>query len=103
VASPLRFHPEVSINLAEAVAYYESKSLGWANRFKAAVKRGFLEVKKFPNLCPLVFGDSDVRFKRLGDFPYLILFRITPRAIELLDVVHSASDPEKWRSRSSGT
>lgn len=99
MANSLRFHPQLAPDLSEAIGWYDSKSAGLSNRFKAAVNRAFDEVEAYPNLYPLVFPDSSIRFRRLGGFPYLVLYQIQCQQTELLGVVHSASDPEKWRLR----
>jgi hypothetical protein len=97
VANSVRFHFELAAQLSEAIAWYEAKSPGVANRFRAAVRRGFQDVKKYPNLHPLALGNNDIRFRRVGKFPYLILYRVTPNALHFVGIVHSASDPSHWR------
>jgi plasmid stabilization system protein ParE len=81
-----------------AIDWYESRAVGLANRFRAAVNRSLDEIERYPSLNPAAFGDSDIRFRRVGSFPYLLLYRIKSGFVEILRIVHSASDPEKWRS-----
>lgn len=97
MARPLRFHPRLPVDLREAVNWYEAKSAGLANRFRAAVNRGFDEVENYPNLYPRA-GDTSIRFRHVGKFPYLLLYRVNSGVPEILRLVHSASDPANWLS-----
>jgi hypothetical protein len=47
MASKLRFHPDVVTDLAEAIAWYDERSPGLGDRFRAAVNR---------NIGKLFFG-----------------------------------------------
>jgi hypothetical protein len=93
----LRFHPHVATDLAEAIAWYDERSRGLGNRFRAAVNACFDDVALAPESFARAFSDSDMRFVRVRRFPYLVLYRLRGRTVEVLGVFHGASDPEKWR------
>ncbi len=91
----LRFHPEVATDLAEAIAWYEERSLGLGNRFRATVDARFDDIVKAPELFPRAFHDVDSRFARLPRFPCLALYRVRKGTVYVLGAFHSASDPAK--------
>jgi len=100
MVKPLRFSAHVVSDLQNGVGWYERISLRLGNRFRAAVRAQFMEITTHPQTFGIAF--DDVRFARLRRFPYLILFRDANQAILVLGVLHSASDPERWRNRVSG-
>ena len=101
MADRLRFHPQVAADLSEAIAWYEERSVGLGDRFRAAVDARFGDILKTPELFARAFDDVDFRFVRVRRFPYLVLYRIREDIVYVLGVFHSASDPDKWRRRAS--
>ena len=99
MAERLRFHPSVVSDLSEAIAWYDERSVGLGDRFRAAVDARFDDILETPELFPRAFDDLDFRFVRVLRFPYLVLYRIQKDAVFVLGVFHSASDPAKWRRR----
>ena len=96
MASTLRFHPQVVSDLTEAIDWYDERSDGLGNAFRAAVHDRLDSIEA----NPLLFGlaDEALRFARLHRFPYLILFRLHAKdVVEIVGVFHAASDPQKWR------
>jgi len=101
MAENLRFHPQVVFDLSEAIAWYEDRSVGLGDRFRAAVDVRFDDILKTPELFPRAFDDVNFRFVRVRRFPYLVLYRLREDAVYVLGVFHSASDPAKWRGRAA--
>ena len=101
MADNLRFHPQVASDLSGAIAWYEERSMGLGDRFRAAVDARFDDVLKTPELFPRAFDDADFRFVRVRRFPYLVLYRLRKDTIYVLGVFHAASDPAKWRRRAA--
>ena len=95
----LRFHPDVTFDLREAIGWYSEISADLANRFRAIVNSSLDDIAKNPVLYPVVF--DDVRFLRVHRFPYLVQYRVVNDISYILGVFHSASDPDKWRQRAS--
>jgi hypothetical protein len=58
----LRFTHWVPGDLIEAIDWYDSKSKGLGDRFRAAVSAAFADIEKSPELYPLAFTDLNVRF-----------------------------------------
>ena len=96
MASELRFHPLVAMDLKAAVGWYDEISPTLGDRFRASVEQRFDSISLYPESFGIVLIDARVA---LRGFPYLLLFEVKADAIEVLGVFHTASDPSKWRSR----
>jgi plasmid stabilization system protein ParE len=99
MAKTLRFHPDVSDDIAEAMNWYEGRSTGLGERFRLAVDGRFDLIADSPEIFGFAFQDLDFRFTRVPKFPYVVLYRIRGEEVFVLGVFHSASNPEKWRRR----
>ena len=95
MASTLRFHPLVAEDLSRAIDWYDERSHGLGDRFRAAVDVCLDAIAENPER----FGKSyhDLRVARLSRFPYVITFRIRGEVVQIAGVFHAASDPAKWR------
>ena len=96
MASELRFHPLVAMDLKAAVGWDDEISPTLGDRFRASVEQRFDSISLYPESFGIVLIDARVA---LRGFPYLLLFEVKADAIEVLGVFHTASDPSKWRSR----
>ncbi len=101
MAENLRFHPQVASDLADAIGWYDQRSVGLGERLGAAVDARFDQILETPELFPRAFDDEDFRFVRVRRFPYLVLDRLREDTVYVLGVFHSASDPAKWRHRAA--
>lgn len=99
MARRLRYHPLVVDDISAAIDWYEVRSVGLGERFRWAVDGRFDDIVATPEIFPLAFDDLDFRFARIPKFPYLVLFRVRGEIVDVLGVLHSASDPAKWRRR----
>jgi plasmid stabilization system protein ParE len=99
MAKRLRYHPLVAQDIAAAIDWYEGRSVGLGERFRAAVDARFDDIVDAPEMFPHAFDDSDFRFARIRKFPYLLLFRVRAEIVQVIGLFHSASDPTKWRRR----
>ena len=97
MAEPLRFHPLVADDLEAAANWYDNISPELGIRFRAAIDSRLDAVE----LRPESFGavDPPLRASRVERFPYLIVFEHSLMATDVMGVFHTASDPNKWRSR----
>lgn len=95
MASTLRFHPSVVDDLTQAIDWYDERSHGLGDQFRAAVDDRLDAIAQNPER----FGMSyhNLRVARLSRFPYVITFRILGEVVQIAGVFHAASDPEKWR------
>jgi plasmid stabilization system protein ParE len=99
MARRLRFHPLVADDISAAIDWYESRSVGLGERFRWAVDARFDDVSASPEMFARAFDDADYRFARIPKFPYLVLFRVQPNAVDVVGLFHTATDPRKWRRR----
>jgi hypothetical protein len=99
MARRFRFHPLVADVISAAIEWYEGRSVGLGERYRAAVDARFDEVIASSEEFPRAFDDADYRFVRIPKFPYLVLFRVQPEIVNVAGLIHSATDPRKWRRR----
>lgn len=95
----LRYHPLVADDISAAIDWYEGRSIGLGERFRCAVDVRFDDIVAAPEIFPSAFDDLDFRFAKVPKFPYLVLFRVRAESVDVLGVLHSASNPAKWRRR----
>ena len=98
MANTRRYHPLVAEDLATAVTYYDAISLALGNRFRAAVRDRIEVVTDRPESFGRIH--EEYRAAMLDQFPYVVVFELENRAVEILGVFHAASDQDKWFQRS---
>ena len=99
----IRFSLAVVADLADAIAWYDAKSIALGDCFRAAADVAFDAIERSPELSPFAFRDLNIRFHRLNRFPYLVLYRVAESEIVVIGIWHGASDPKKWRRRATET
>ena len=97
MALPLVFRRAVGRDLAAAYAWYEEQRAELGEQFIAEVTASFDAIEEFPNVFATVHGD--VRRAIVSRFPYAIFYRVEPRQIVVLTVLHTARDPKLWPKR----
>lgn len=99
MANKLRFHSAVPEDLVSALDYYESISPGLADRFRESVDQRLADIERNPESFP--FDIPPARFTKIERFPYVIFFVVAKAGwVVVLAIVHGASDPNRWRTRS---
>ncbi|CAN5916348.1 hypothetical protein BH23PLA1_BH23PLA1_25810 [soil metagenome] len=73
----IRLLPEASVEIREAVRYYNSQRAGLGREFRAEVDATIDRIKAFPEGCQAVAGDY--RRCRMNRFPYGIFYPPLPR------------------------
>jgi hypothetical protein len=73
---PLRIVPEAAEELEAAIAWYEAQGPGLGEAFLGAVDRAVDAIRANPATYALValVNERPVRFKRLGRFPFNLVF-----------------------------
>jgi plasmid stabilization system protein ParE len=92
-----RFHELAAAELAEAVAYYDTKAEGLGDRLLAEVRAAVVYVEEFPESSPVI--DRGVRRKVLVKFPYDIFYTLETSEVVALSVAHESRRPGFWRGR----
>jgi plasmid stabilization system protein ParE len=89
-------------DMRTAAAWYEKRQAGLGEGFLQELTRRLKDVE----LQPRQFGreechrtERDVRFCRLGRFPYRIVFEIREPWIVILAVAHARRRPGYWKRR----
>lgn len=94
MALRLVFRRGAGRDLASAYAWYEAQRAGLGEQFLGAVSASFELIGQFPEMFAAVHGD--VRRAILSKFPYAVFYRVEPRQIVVLAVLHTARDPRRW-------
>lgn len=94
MALPVVYRRKVGRDLAGGFAYYEGQSEGLGERFLAAVDSAFDAIERYPEMFSRVHGE--VRRAVLSKSPYAVFFRIEPKRVVVLTVLHTARDPKLW-------
>jgi Plasmid stabilization system protein len=84
-------------DLAKTVRRYEDISTNLANRFLDDFDVAIDRLEQNPNLCSIY--EDHFRFVKLKNFPYVLIFRFIPDALEVLTVKHSSQNDDFWRER----
>ena len=94
MASPLRFHPEVAADLEAATQWYDEISIQLGNRFRRAINRSLDAIAQRPEWFGRIRGER--RAARIKGFPYLVIYEIVSGSVEILAILHGATDPDQW-------
>jgi toxin ParE1/3/4 len=89
--------PEAALELADAIAWYESRRRGLGLEFARVVRAGFAALERTPELGPVVH--NQIRQVVLRRFPYALYYVVEPDRIAVLAVFHTRRNPADWRSR----
>jgi toxin ParE1/3/4 len=94
---PLRFHPDVSVDVKGAYEWYEECSIGLGGRFISQLEHAYEAISHFPQMwSPFEYG-----FHRyvLQHFPFSVIYKETLDTIFVLAVMHNSRKPGYWKDR----
>ena len=91
------FTPLAQAEFADAVAWYEARSVRTRNRFIADVLRLRDRLAENPLQYARLQGDARRAF--LQAFPYMLIYRIGDEDIQVLGCFHTSRNPRSWRRR----
>jgi len=94
MALPVVYRRKVGRDLAGAYGWYEEQRAGLAEAFLAAVDASFEAIQAFPEMFGRVHGE--IRRAVVSRFPYAVFYRIEPKRLVVLAVLHIARDPTLW-------
>jgi len=93
----LSIHPAAIEETGAAVEWYRVRSERAAEGFLMELDRLIARISQHPEQFPeFELGTHRGIFRR---FPYFVVFRETPAAIEILAVMHGRRRPGYWRTR----
>jgi plasmid stabilization system protein ParE len=94
MALPLVFRDRVGEDLAGAYGWYEERRIGLGEEFLATVEESLDAIEEFPEMFALVH--AEVRRAMVPRFPYAVFYRVEPKQVVVLTVLHTARDPKLW-------
>jgi len=97
---PLALSPAAEEDLHDAATWYDAQQPGLGDAFLRSVEASFGRIGRLPRSFPAV--GEDARSALIRRFPYVVLFRIQERRIEVIAVWHVHRDPGGWRARLAG-
>ena len=93
----IELRPDAAEDLAEACDWYESEREGLGERFLASVAEMLDDIASRPELGPVWDTEAPTRRRVLRRFPYVVFYRFTPDAVEILAVAHAKRRPGYWK------
>jgi toxin ParE1/3/4 len=83
----------------EAFEWYRARSPGAASDFLDAVDHALTRIAEAPERYPVVRG----RLRRLllVGFPYAVYYKLYPRTISVVGVIHGHRHPDVWLERAA--
>jgi len=94
MALPAVYRRNVGRDLAGAYGWYEGQRAGLGEEFLGAVDASFDAIEQFPEMFARVHGE--VRRAVVSRFPYAVFYRVEPKRVVVLAVLHMARDPKLW-------
>ena len=95
---PILFHPEASLELDDAWAYYETLRRGLGQELQDEVERAIAQLQQFPSIgAP--YKDTSLRRIILQRFPYILYYRELPQALWIEAMAHASRRPMYWHRR----
>jgi plasmid stabilization system protein ParE len=93
----VQVHPAALEEAEAATGWYAERSRRAAQRFLNELGRAIEQVSEHPEQHPaFVFGTRRIV---LSKFPYVIVFRETATAVQIVAIAHGRRRPGYWRNR----
>ena len=94
---PIRLHPTALEEAEAATNWYRQRSVRAAELFLDELDRAVTQLQTDATQFPeYLFGTRRLLLRR---FPYLVIFRLTKTAIEVIAIAHGRRRPGYWRER----
>lgn len=95
---PIGAHTEAMEELAEAMAFYESRAVGLGIDLLEKVDAAFARIQQSPEAWPL---HKRGRFRKffVERFPYVVFYLELPESILVVAIAHASRRPDYWTRR----
>jgi toxin ParE1/3/4 len=93
----VEFHEEAALESEAAVEWYLERSVLAASKFGDALNRAMEMIVEAPHRWPK--GNHGTRRFILQRFPFVIVYRELPAAIQVLAIAHARRKPGYWKQR----
>jgi len=94
MALPVVYRRKVGRDLAAAYGWYEEQRSGLGEEFLSAVEATFDAIERVPEMFGRVHGE--VQRANVSRFPYGVFYRVEPKQVVVLTILHTARDPKLW-------
>ena len=94
---PLQISEPASLELTEAVRWYEERRPGWGAKLFEAVAHVFELIEQFPESGAR--RRATARQLPVRGFPFLVVYRIRPDDVYVVAVAHAKRRPGYWLNR----
>jgi plasmid stabilization system protein ParE len=95
----IKLHPEAVEDLENSIEYYENIDINLKNKFLKDLDITFERLKKHHHIYP--FETKYSQKVLMNTFPYIILFTVIKKDINILAIFHTKRDPKKLEKRLS--
>ena len=98
---PVRFGPEATAELEDAVRWYEQRHAGLGLAFLMAVDDAAESIARWPRAGAAMAGLEalDIRRVPVSRFPYHVAYLVTEEQIDVLAIAHDRRRPMYWSGR----
>ena len=93
----VEIHEEAALEYEAALEWYLDRSLLAASKFVDALSHGMDMIVDAPHRWPA--GSHGARRFLLQRFPFAIVYRELPAAIQVLAIAHARRKPGYWKQR----
>jgi plasmid stabilization system protein ParE len=97
---PLQISEAASLELAEAVRWYEERRPGWGGRLFDAVTHSIELIEAHPEIGSPRPSRLPIRQLAVRGFPYLVVYRDRGEDLSVVAFAHAKRRPGYWRNRS---
>ena len=96
---PLQISEPASVELTEAVRWYEERRPGWGAKLFDAVSHAFELIERHPEIGSPRRGRPAARQLAVRGFPYVVAYRTRPDDVYIVALAHTSRRPAYWKDR----
>lgn len=96
---PVRFHQASVAELEAILDWYVARSPTAAALLADRIEEATATLPEMPEAWPSWPGRQDVRIRRLGRFPFSMIYRISDTEILVIAIAHARRRPGYWLPR----
>ena len=89
--------PKARAEALEAYRWYEEQRPGLGDAFRDHLDEALQRIRSAPLAFQVVH--RDLRRALLERFPYAVFYRVMPRTIAVVGVIHGRRHPREWKRR----
>ena len=94
---PIKFHPDVKLEIREAYLWYESQSNGLGKNYIIELECAYQLIQESPTVWPK--RKKTFYFYPIQTFPFSIYYTFEEEIIIVYAIAHNARKPFYWQER----